>query len=580
MFKAGKRLIRFAVGISAAVMAMAAGAFGTAALSSSSNIITEYEQPAKSGTVTVAIKGDYIADASKAAARINEIRKEACDQGVYDPRDPSRKLKSSDYVPIKWSYDLEQTARLRAAEASLMLSHDRPNGSSCFTCKVGDLKYGSSEVLAWNYSDTMVTGIDQFYEEKSDWVNRDSSKVTGHYEAMINPSNTFVGIGCFTSDQITYGYPTILCGRFSGGSGNADKPSSALKGCYVPVQVEKDFVSGSKLTFVSGNKTIDKGASAVLELQGSLTSTQQPYFEADCLMYKAKWSSSDESVASVNKYGKITGISAGTAVITALDGSIKKTMKITVRPSVADCKITIPCSSYTYRGRALKPTVTVRNGSVKLTEGDDYSIEYKNNTLPGTASLIIKGIGGYCGTYTKKFTIKPLAIGSDDASISIDYKSYTFTGKAIKPTVHFTFKTGTVIPASDYKVTYSSNTKVGKAKIVVTGITGNVTGSRTLYFVVKPAKQTIKSLTSKSGKFVLSWNKDLAASGYQVLYSKDKNFEKDVHSWTTFDLSNTSEGFSKVPKSGETWYVKVRSFTAQNNTRYGNYSSVRSIKIV
>ena len=68
-----------------------------------------------------------------------------------------------------------------------------------------------------------------------------------------------------------------------------------------------------------------------------------------------------------------------------------------------------------------------------------------------------------------------------------------------------------------------------------------------------------------------------------MLYSTDKNFAKNVHSYTSTNLSDTSENFSRVPNSGETWYVKVRSFITKDgkatSTRYGNYSAVRSIKV-
>ena len=38
--------------------------------------------------VLVGLKGSYLASADAALKRINEIRKEACKQGVQDPRDP------------------------------------------------------------------------------------------------------------------------------------------------------------------------------------------------------------------------------------------------------------------------------------------------------------------------------------------------------------------------------------------------------------------------------------------------------------------------------------------------------------
>ena len=69
-----------------------------------------------------------------------------------------------------------------------------------------------------------------------------------------------------------------------------------------------------------------------------------------------------------------------------------------------------------------------------------------------------------------------------------------------------------------------------------------------------------------------------------MLYSKDKNFVKDVHSYTSTNLYDTTENFTSVPRRGETWYVKVRTFITRDgkstSTRYGNYSDVKKITTV
>ena len=83
--------------------------------------------------VWLGLKGSYLANAGAALKRVNEIREEACREGVQDPRDPDRKLTMADYVPIKWSSDLEYIARIRAAEASVYMDHERSNGTMCFT---------------------------------------------------------------------------------------------------------------------------------------------------------------------------------------------------------------------------------------------------------------------------------------------------------------------------------------------------------------------------------------------------------------------------------------------------------------
>ena len=236
-------------------------------------------------------------------------------------------------------------------------------------------------------------------------------------------------------------------------------------------------------------------------------------------------------------------------------------------------------SSYGYDGKAKRPTVTVKLGGKKLTANKDYTVTYKNNIRPGTASAVVTGIGKYAGTKTVTYHI-----GQPFASISIPYASYTYSGSQIKPKVTVKNSSGTVLTeGTHYTVSYSNNVKVGIAKITIVG-KGTYGGTKTKTFVVKPAKNAITSITTTKGAFKLKWKAATAgATGYQVLYSTDKNFSKNVHSYTSTNLSDLTENFSKVPNSGETWYVKVRSFVTKDgkatSTRYGNYSAVRSIKV-
>lgn len=117
---------------------------------SSNSILQTDVTTAKKDRTFLGIRGSYITDMQNALDRINAIRKEACNEGIKDPRDESRNLTSSDYVPIKWSSDLEYIARIRAAEASVYRQHIRLNGYDCsaISSPNGIVSYG--EVLAWN----------------------------------------------------------------------------------------------------------------------------------------------------------------------------------------------------------------------------------------------------------------------------------------------------------------------------------------------------------------------------------------------------------------------------------------------
>ena len=570
----GKLAVKLAVTVSAVVCAAAAGVLGSSAFDGSS-YISAYEQEPSSGCFNAAFCGNYTVNVSEAVARINEIRLEACNEGVWDPRNSSRQLTPQDYVPIKWSYDLEQKARLRAAEATYYYSHDRPNGRSCWTADAGVSIWSSSEVIAFMNNIDMVTGLNMFYQEKRAWVNKTSGAVTGHYTSMIDPDNTYFGLGCFINNN-SYSWDAV-CGRFGYDEGSSGKAGAGKDNCYVPVEVKNNELTDAELKLVNGSETLCLGDTAEYELRGTLTSSDTTL--RDVLLVGTTWKSSNKSVVTVNKYGRVTAKGYGTATVTASCAGRKLTAEVKVVRSINDCDVTIPYSSYVYRGRSVKPNVTVMSGDTKLVKGTDYTVSYSNNLNAGTAAITVKGKGNVVGSKKITFTIEPLTIGSSYCDLSTRYSAYSYTGKQVKPAVTFNFRDGVAIPASDYKVTYSSNINVGAAKVKVEPANSNIKGTWTKTFYIKPAVQTITKVSSSGGKFRVWWKNDPQATGYQVLYSKDKSFKNGVRSTATYDNTVTSKTISKGLVPGETWYVKVRSFLEVDGVRCGNYSEVKTITI-
>ncbi len=383
------------------------------AYDASTNIIKSYEMSKSSDVVNVGLHGSYINDVQNAINRVNAIRKEACDQGVPDPRNSSRNLTPSDYVPIQWSHDLEEVARLRAAEAALNVSHTRPNGKGCFSAAIKGYEItGNSEVLAWNWNKNMVSGINQFYGEKSAWVNK-TGGVTGHYTSMINPSNKYMGLGCFYAN-VTVSYKSALCGRFSskqGSSGSA--ASAAINNCYVPVQVKLSNLSSPSLKCISGGNNLSVGGTVSYEMWANVkcdsANTSTPV-----LLYEASWKSSNSAVAAVDKYGKVTAKGSGSAVITATLGSFSKSVTVNVAyKDLSKCTATLNTTSYVYDGKAKTPSVTVKDGQKTLTSGTDYTVSYSSNVNAGTATVTITGKGNYKNSKSLTFKIEP---GSENAS--------------------------------------------------------------------------------------------------------------------------------------------------------------------
>lgn len=300
---------------------------------SSNSILPTDVTTVKTGRMFLGIKGSYITDMQNALNRINAIRKEACEEGIKDPRNESRNLTSSDYVPIKWSSDLEYIARIRAAEASVYRQHIRLNGYDAFAIYSPNGVRSWGEVLAWNTSRTFLQGIEQWYREKKDWVGN-TGKVTGHYTQMIDPDNIYVGLATFINPNA--GYSTTTAGEFTsqgsldysqGTSGAAldESAGPAINNCIQTVEVKTDKITAS-----------------MPELN-SLAAPNSVQAEFDLTVYNCKmetlratkWISSDVKTAAVDKTGKVTGVHEGSAEITAACGdfSATKTIQVTGHPN-------------------------------------------------------------------------------------------------------------------------------------------------------------------------------------------------------------------------------------------------------
>lgn len=87
-------------------------------------------------------------------------------------------------------------------------------------------------------------------------------------------------------------------------------------------------------------------------------------------------------------------------------GSAIKTFNIiNTSTDINKCTVTMPRTSYSYTGKAVKPKITVKNGDKILMVNTDYAVRYINNVNKGTASVIIAGKGAYSGKITKTFRI-------------------------------------------------------------------------------------------------------------------------------------------------------------------------------
>ena len=112
----GKRLVAYIIAF-AMIFSMGMTELSPIAEAAQYTILETDVSAPSTGCTMFGVYGTYYVDAQNALNRINEIRKEACEAGnVPDPRNSNRMLTASDYVPIKWSTDLERIARIRAVK--------------------------------------------------------------------------------------------------------------------------------------------------------------------------------------------------------------------------------------------------------------------------------------------------------------------------------------------------------------------------------------------------------------------------------------------------------------------------------
>ena len=123
-------------------------------------------------------------------------------------------------------------------------------------------------------------------------------------------------------------------------------------------------------------------------------------------------------------------------------------------------------------------------------------------------------------------------ISISKASVTLSTSTYAYDGKAKKPGVTVKLNGKTLKNGTDYTVSYSNNTKVGTAKVTITG-KGNYTGSVSKTFKIKNKfkKATVSGISTKAftGKNItqsitVKYNGKTLKNGtdYTVSYSNSK----------------------------------------------------------
>ncbi len=206
--------------------------------------------------------------------------------------------------------------------------------------------------------------------------------------------------------------------------------------------------------------------------------------------------------------------------------------------------VKLSTTSYTYNGKVKTPTVIVKDSAGNtLKKNTDYTVTYPSGRKnAGTYKVKVTFKGKYSGTKYLTFKINPINVSK--CKIKLSATSYTYNGKVKTPVVTVKNASGTKLSKdTSYTVTYAKGRKnVGTYKVTVK-MKGNYTGTKNLYFKVKPTTKTSISL------LVNTTTKIGAKSNKKITYSSSNKSVAKVDS--TGKITAVKKGTTTITvKSG------------------------------
>lgn len=250
---------------------------------------------------------------------------------------------------------------------------------------------------------------------------------------------------------------------------------------------------------------------------------------------------------------------------------------------LTDCSVTISKTAYIYTGKTIRPAVTVTckkldGTTITLKKDTDYTVTYKNNKMPGKATVVVKGKGDYTGSVSRTITIAPTAtvissVTNTETGIRLKWKKTTGAEKYIiyRKAGNGSWKKYKSVKAAngcsftDTKVTNGSKYAY-KIRAYADGVYGAYSSIHTIYRVKQPA---LKVKKAGKGRLKCSWKKNTKANSYQIMYGTKASMQgaKTIAIKKAGTVKKTIAGL----KAGKKYYVRIRSCKTVNKKKY--YSS-------
>lgn len=180
-------------------------------------------------------------------------------------------------------------------------------------------------------------------------------------------------------------------------------------------------------------------------------------------------------------------------------------------------------------------------------------------------------------------TVIPKLISIANAKVKLSATSYTYNGKARKPSVK-TIGGKTLKVGTDYDITYPSGRKnVGTYTVVIVG-KGAYTGATTASFKINPKGTTLLKPVKATKAITVKWNKQTAKmatkriTGYEIQLATNSGFTKNKK---TVKVAGYTKASKKVTglKAKTTYYIRIRTYKTIDGTTYNSpWSTAKNIK--
>lgn len=236
-------------------------------------------------------------------------------------------------------------------------------------------------------------------------------------------------------------------------------------------------------------------------------------------------------------------------------------------------------------GETIKSPTCTEKGEEKLTCtvcGETKTEELEK--IPHTYEAAVrKATTAKDGSITEKCTVcgnvKSRKAIPFAKSAVLNTASYTYNGKAKKPSVTVKDSSGKAISKSNYTVAYKNNVDVGKAAITI-NLKGNYEGTLTKTFTICPKGTSILgNIAAKSKGLTVRWKKQAkSTTGYQVQVSTDKKFTKKATVVKKVRKNSTTKLTVKRLKPKKKYYVRIRTYKSVKGKEYcSSWSKAKSV---